>query len=123
MDVKVKEAVFAKPTLDELSGKDLPIRAAFQIALLINKLQPILITYEERRRYLFETLGEADENGDLRIPSEKLDEANKSLAELGEESVAIEYAPMSATLFDGVLVKPRSLIALAPFIENLSEGK
>lgn len=116
MEMKVKNVILARPVLDELMKQKLPVRVSFKIALLLKRLFPVFEAFDEQRNAIIITMGVQDDTGTYTVPPERTEEANKRIAELGEEIVVIEYPLIDIGLFQDVSMTPSDLFLLEPFL-------
>ena len=122
--VKVGELVNAVPGLQTIAAlENLPLRAAYDCAKLLQKMSPDIQGYDAAKNKLFEKLGEESEDGKTRsIPEDKRDEFFEELKPVIEKEVTIEASVV--TLPETLIgLKPADLINIMPFIEVAGNGE
>ena len=102
-------------TLQKNYQKELSITAGFFIAKNIKILQPIYEVIIESRNQIYEKFGTLQIDGTIRIPSDKIQEANEQLKQLSEINNSLDLNNASWTL--------EEIVNLYPILEeDLSEG-
>lgn len=108
-------------TLKKISTMPLPVRAAYDICMLMRKLDPpFQCEVEVERKLIAQHKGEFQPNGALAFPSEDERIAfDKAFNELVDVDVEIKLEPLhiSFDAFDGLTLTPDEIKSLEGFIE------
>lgn len=89
--VKLSEIINSQQSLNVLLGTSLPVKIAYQLSKLVNKIQPDLKIYDEQRMKLVKELGEqTDAEKDLwTIKPENMVKYTEEMAKLLDVEVDI----------------------------------
>lgn len=103
-----------KSKFEALLETKLPIKASYRVMRLLDKLQPELKIYENKRNELVKEFGEEQENGEVRVVDpKKLEEFQKKIIELLDIEVDVDFEKLKLDELGDVIIAPKDLI---PFI-------
>lgn len=111
----IGDAVFADW---EQEKRDIRVSATtlFRLISLKTKLNDELVKAQEAVAAIAHNCGGVDqEDGTIKVPEERMADANRALRELGEENIEIEYSPI--IIREGDEVPITLMEALLDFIE------
>lgn len=93
--MKLVEIINSEASLKKLLSTDLPVKVAFKIAKLVNKINPDLKIYEEQRFKIIKELGEqTDKEKDIwSVKPENFEKFKEELTKLSEIEVDLSFAP------------------------------
>jgi hypothetical protein len=119
MKVTLNQLVSSQQSLQNLVGMSLPISVSYKISKLINKSQPDLTIYEEKRVALVKEFGIEDpETKNTTVQPDKLEEFQAKIKELLEVETDINFADgkdfekISIASLGNVQVTPADLVKL-----------
>lgn len=126
MELTVVQLIAAREAARTLADTDLPVRAAYEVVRLLQRLDQELYAYDRQRQGLFEKYGEqtpaTPEQAQAfgasmvtTIKDEHLPAFQQALQELQALSVSMPD-PTTITLGNGLHLKPRVLLALTPVL-------
>lgn len=117
--MKLYQIINAQPVLDEISkNKNLPTRTAYQIYVLLSKLETSIQFFENQRMELFRKYGVSD-GDNLVIPDENYESFKKEIDELGNLDCEEEIAKIDIGLDVDLGVSPSEISVLIPFFNFL----
>jgi hypothetical protein len=119
--MKVLDLYNVKESLERISKLDLPIRAAFKVVRLIEKLNKEFVVVEPLRQKLFEKYGEKAEDLEnaMRIKEENKPAFQKEWEELLLTEMNLDFVPLRAEEFgEDTKIQPQDLMNLQPFMER-----
>lgn len=110
-------------TLQKNYQKELSITAGFFIAKNIKILQPIYEVIIESRNQIYEKFGTLQIDGTIRIPSDKIQEANEQLKQLSEINNSLDLNKVKLSTLQNASWTLEEIVNLYPILEeDLSEG-
>lgn len=120
-----KEILDRVPTLQELSGRKLPIRVSYAIAKNMTKIERELKHYNKERQKLIDEYCLKEEDGTLKIingsynidPKRK-EKFNKEINELQEIEIEIDVHKFNISLLEGEEMTPSELMNIDFMIEE-----
>ncbi len=98
--MKLGQLKAAQYPLVLLIESELPIRIAFQLNSIIDKIDTSLARLEEFRIKLIEKYGEKAENGDITVANNKKELFNQEYIELLDSEVDIEPVAIPISVFE-----------------------
>lgn len=110
-------------TLQNNSHKELPIETSFIMAKNMKILQPIYEIITESRNKIYKQFGDLQEDGTIRIPSDKIQEANEQLKQLSEINNSLDLNKVKLSTLQNASWTLEEIVNLYPILEeDLSEG-
>jgi single-stranded DNA-specific DHH superfamily exonuclease len=106
MKIKLEKIVNSVEQLKGLQQETMPVKVSYRIKRLIDKLSPILKTYEEKRNDLVKEFGEENEDKSFQVKKENLDEFYKKLNEVLEIEEEVEFEPINIEELGDTKLKP-----------------
>ena len=114
------------PTLSTLKDKELPLRVAYKISLLMKAVENDYNFYMEEAKKILKEYAQVDsegqyitdENGNIPFKEEFADEAQKKVQELKEIEGTETNLFFTLDEFDGISLTPAQLQPLLPFIKE-----
>lgn len=91
MKVKLSQIVNSIEQFKSLQQIKLPIKIAYKIARLVNKLQPEIDTFDKKRNELIMELGTKNEDETTSVKPDKLKEFTEKYNELLDIDVEIDW--------------------------------
>src|SRR6266849_2778635 len=114
MTVTLKQIINAKDALYRLANLKLPIKKAYTITKLINKLEVELNNFNKLHIQLIEKYGDKDHfNGVTTVKDENKEDFTKEYEELGNVEVTIDLNKIE--LSEDLEISPLDLLLLEPF--------
>ena len=112
------------PTLSTLKDKELPLRVAYKISLLMKAVENDYNFYMEEGKKILKEYAQVDsegkyiidENGNIPFKEDCVDEAQKKVQELKEIEGTETNLFFTLDEFDGISLTPAQLQPLLPFI-------
>lgn len=112
MKLQLGEIRNMKEPMAQLLDKDLPIKVAWKLTKLVKFFDKELAEIEEFRIGLVRKLGEADKDGALQVPDDKMGEFINSFNELLMTETEIDFDPVDITSLGELQVSTKDLLAL-----------
>ena len=109
--VSLNEIVSSVDSLRALQEVKFPVKISYRIMRLVNKLDPILKSYNEKRDALIKELGEKNEEGNFQVKDpEKLKLFAEKLSELLTTEEEIDFVKINVEDLGEVSVEPKLLV-------------
>lgn len=112
MKLKLSQIVNSIESLNILIGTKFPAKVSYRLKRIVDKLDPILKTYNEKRNELITEYGTKDEetkNISVKDP-EKIKLFMEKLNEILEVEEEVDITPISAELLGDTEVEPKHLV-------------
>lgn len=106
----IRTILETKESLEELTAEKLPLNAAIKLSKVQKELNSVLEIYQDRRRKLFEEMGEGE---DLAIPESNREEFIKRHDDLIDEELDISIEQVSAEALGDIQISANSLTNLS----------
>jgi len=122
--MKLKNLTESQEALQKLLKCSLPISIAWDLKVLIKKIEPELVVFNEVRTNLIKELGEEDKNkegkgtGNYRVKQENLTEYFKKINEVLEKELNIEISKINISSLKDINMTVEDLITLEWIITN-----
>lgn len=111
MKIKLREVLEAAGSFQVLQNKEVPIKVAYRLKRLANKLQSDINLYSENRNELIKKLGEKQKDGTFKVVDpEKLEELSNQTKELLNEEIEVEFNKIKLSELGDIKIEPNSLI-------------
>lgn len=111
MQIKLKDLVNNVENIKGLQEIKFPIKVSYKIKRLVDKLNPILTSYDEKRNELVKEFGEEGENGAIQVTDpEKLKLFTEKFAELLEVEEEIDFEPIKIEEVGNVELEAKNLV-------------
>ncbi len=124
MKVKNDIIFMAKPSLEKLIEKELPVKASFALAKLVNRMLPTFAAIENTRNGLIKKYATADPDDpnqfSIPLDTEEHAQFTREFNELMEQEEELVFEMVTLPeMVDGVAltIEPSVLMALEPFVE------
>jgi hypothetical protein len=109
--------------LNELLGKEIPVKPAYWFGKLAKKIQKEVVEFEENRMKLVNKYAIKDDNGQPVAENGKYqfnnqEEFQAEFKELVETDIEIDFNPISLDLLGDVKLSPVVMIGLEKFLEE-----
>lgn len=118
-------------SLTQLKSQEMPLRLSYKFSKLLSKIEKDSEFFTEKTREVILKYAEKDENGDLvqtedgniRIQTDKIEEANKAMMELND--IEVEDINITFTLdeLESLSIAPEVLQPLLPLIVESEENE
>ena len=126
IELTVKEMIDSIPTLRELSNKQLKSKVAFRVARLLREVQAESETFETARVNLVKLYAAKDENGEIKtdengntyIEQDKIEEFNKELRDLLDNTITINGDKLSLDDLGDETFTPQQMLSFSAFLEE-----
>lgn len=117
--------ISSQDSLSKILNLKLPIKVAYKISKLVNRMQPDLKIYEEQRTKLVKELGElVDEKTDSwRVKAENSEKFNEEIKKVLDVEVDLNFGPgkelekIKIEDLGALAIEPRELISLGWLFE------
>jgi hypothetical protein len=114
------------PTLRDLSNKQLKSKVAFRVARLLREVQAESETFEAARINLVKLYAAKDENGEIKtdengntyIEQDKIEEFNKELRDLLDNTITINGDKLSLDDLGDETFTPQQMLSFSAFLEE-----
>lgn len=124
--ITLKEIIDGINVLKEVSMKQLPGRAAFQLARILREVEKEYTLFQKNRQALIEKYGEKGENGVLLLDEEQKYHINKEdilifnkeIDDLINSLVGLNVNQISLEDLESETFTPQQMMVLEPFIED-----
>ena len=111
MKVKLHQIVNSAESLKSLLEIKLPAKISYRLKRLVNKLDPILATYNEKRNELVKEFGEEQEDKSIKVADEaKLKLFLEKLNEVLEIEEEIDFELINIEDLGDVVIAPKDLV-------------
>lgn len=111
MKIKLSDVVNNIESLKNLQNLNLPVRVSYKIKRLVDRLNPILKTYDEKRTELVNEFGEKDDKGDVSVKDpEKLKLFLEKFNELISVEEEVEFEPIKIKELGDVVIPAKDLV-------------
>jgi len=118
MKFKLFEIRSLEGSLSKLTHKEVPVKLAYRLGKVMKVVSDELSALESHRARLVKKYsGEADENGNYKVPSEKVVEFKKEFSELLGEEIEINCEPIELSELDGLSLAPIDMVRLDKLIK------
>ena len=126
IELTVRDMIDSIPTLRELSNKQLKSKVAFKVARLLREIQTESETFETARMNLVKLYAEKDENGEIKtddkgniyIEQDKIEEFNKELKDLLDNTITINGDKLSLDDLGDETFTPQQMLSFSAFLEE-----
>ena len=111
MQIKLNEIVGSAENIKALLEVKLPVKIAYRLSKLVNKLQPSLSIYEENRNKLIKEYGTEQEDGNIAVKDpEKLKLFAVELGKLLEVEESVEFEKIKIEDLGEIEIAPNLLV-------------
>jgi hypothetical protein len=113
MKLKLEEIVNSTDQLKALLDVKLPVKVSYSIKRLVDKINPILTTFEAKRNDLIKEYGDENEDGSMQVKdSEKINTYFEKLKELLLVEEEIDWlGPISLTELGDIALEPKNIVS------------
>ncbi len=118
--MKLHFIVDAKPRMEKLVTKELPLKTAHRLWKMASAMNEHLQFFENKRMAILETYGEAD--GNRYVPKEGTGNTmNEKILELLHMEIEWDMEPVEISLEEDIRVTTADITALEPFVKFKEE--
>ncbi len=111
MKIQIKEVVNNVENIKALQEVSLPIKVSYKIKRLVDKLNPIVKSYEEKRTDLVKEFGEKQEDESVSVTDpEKLKLFVEKLNELLAIEEELDFEPIKLEELGEISIAPKDLV-------------
>lgn len=116
--MKLKELVTSIESLNALLTEKLPIATSFKLSVFVDKIQPELKAYGEKRDALIKELGTpkldeaGKETGQYEFKDGKDKEFNEKIDELVGQDIAVDMPNIKVADLGDIKIEPSKLVSL-----------
>ena len=126
IELTVQDMIDSIPTLRDLSNKQLKSKVAFRVARLLREVQAESETFETARINLVKLYAAKDENGEIKtdengntyIEQDKIEEFNKELRDLLDNTITINGDKLSLDDLSDETFTPQQMLSFSAFLEE-----
>ncbi len=111
MQVKLSQIVESVESLKILLNTKLPAKTSYRIKRLVDKVNPILKSYDEKRNELIQELGAEQEDGNFAVTEpEALKVFTTKLNEILELDETVDFEPIRVEDLGEVSLAPKDIV-------------
>lgn len=126
IEITLSELMDSASVMQELAKKPMKTKAAFQTARLMREIEKEYSLFQESRKGLIDKYADkdengepkADENGNYTVPKENIEEFNKELKEMLDQTLSLNVEPISLEDLGDADFTPADMMLLAPFMKE-----
>ena len=121
----LKDCIGAYSAFQKLSGMNLPLKSSWMIAQNMNKLQPLVDTFEETRQKYIDALREKatlDANGQPEVSDELAAEFRESVESLLGEDQKVRLKKVTLIDDGNLSIEPSVLLAAMDYLILKEDG-
>lgn len=126
IEITLSELMDSASVMQELAKKPMKTKAAFQTARLMREIEKEYSLFQESRKGLIDKYADkdengepkADENGNYTVPKENIEEFNKELKEMLDQTLSLNVEPISIEDLGDADFTPADMMLLAPFMKE-----
>jgi len=126
IEITLSELMDSASVMQELAKKPMKTKAAFQTARLMREIEKEYSLFQESRKGLIDKYADkdengapkADENGNYTVPKESIEEFNKELKEMLDQTLSLNVEPISIEDLGDADFTPADMMLLAPFMKE-----
>jgi len=114
MKIKLADIINSLESLKALQEVKFPVKVSYRLKRLVDKLDPEVKLFYEKRNEMIMELGTKQEDGSTKIvEDEKLKTFAEELTKLGEVEIDVDYEPVKVEDLGDAVVAPKDLV---PFV-------
>lgn len=117
MKVKVGQILACHGIFKKIASSKLPAKSAFEVLSLLEALESVASPAAQVRADCFKKYGVEDGQGNITVPSEKMDEFVAELEPVLDKDVDISAEPLTIELLSGIEITPQEAAAIKPFVK------
>ncbi len=110
MKIKLSSIVESTESLKAIQEVKLPVKIAYRIKRLIDKLSPILQAYEEKRAALVKEMGEEKEGGTMQVKAENIKPFLEKIQDLQTVEEEVEWEPIKISELGETTLQAKDII-------------
>ena len=126
IEITLSELMDSASVMQELAKKPMKTKAAFQTARLMREIEKEYSLFQESRKGLIDKYADkdengepkADENGNYTVPKENIEEFNKELKDMLDQTLSLNVEPISIEDLGDADFTPADMMLLAPFMKE-----
>lgn len=112
MKIKLLEVLAELENIKSIQEVKLPVKVSYRIKRLVDKLQPLLNAYEEKRVELVKEFGEKQEDNTYKVTdSQKLKDFRAKINELQEIEEEIDFEKIPIDMLGDMSLEPCLIIS------------
>lgn len=109
-------------SLNAVMNLPLPARDSYRLGVAAKMIQERISVYEQARQNLVSKYGQKlEKEGIIRVKDENIEEFNKEIESLLQESVEVNMNPIPISLLGDSKVNPNDMANLSPFFSDNEE--
>lgn len=110
MKILLSDVVSQVENIRALQEISFPVKVSYKIKRLVDKLKPILETYNEKRTELVKKYGEENEDKSFSVKEENLKEFYKELSELSSNEEEVEFEKIKVSELGDIKLEAKLLV-------------
>jgi len=110
MKLSLKQIVESEKGMIAILETKLPIKIAYRLTKLSNKIRAELAVYNEQRVTLVKRLGEEQTKDNWQVKPENMKEFLEEFNKLQDEIVEIDFTPLKLEELGDVVISPKDLV-------------
>ncbi len=111
MKLKLKQIVDSKKQIQDLLEIKLPVKISYRINKLVNKLDPELVIYENKRNELIKELGEKVEGTEtVQVKTENIPKFIEEMNILNDIDVEVDFEKIKVEDLGDIQIAPKDLV-------------
>ena len=126
IEITLSELMDSASVMQELAKKPMKTKAAFQTARLMREIEKEYSLFQESRKGLIDKYADKDENGEPKadelgnytVPKENIEEFNKELKDMLDQTLSLNVEPISIEDLGDADFTPADMMLLAPFMKE-----
>lgn len=119
MKLSLLTIVNAKPTLEKLAGLSLPIKVAYRVSKILNKVASEFKDFEDSRIKLIRKFGTEQEGGNIEVLEENKTKFFAEMNELLTEEIELNFPLLDLDSFpDSCELSPAEVSVLSEFFSE-----
>jgi len=126
IEITLSELMDSASVMQQLAKKPMKTKAAFQTARMMREIEKEYSLFQESRKGLIDKYAEkdengepkADENGNYTVPKNRIEDFNKELKEMLDQTLSLNVEPISIEDLGEADFTPAEMMLLTPFVRE-----
>lgn len=126
IEITLSELMDSASVMQELAKKPMKTKAAFQTARMMREIEKEYSLFQESRKGLIDKYAEKDENGEPKtdengnytVPKNRIEDFNKELKEMLDQTLSLNVEPISIEDLGEADFTPAEMMLLTPFVKE-----
>jgi len=123
IEITLSELMDSASVMQQLAKKPMKTKAAFQTARMMREIEKEYSLFQESRKGLIDKYAEKDENGEPKtdengnytVPKNRIEDFNKELKEMLDQTLSLNVEPISIEDLGEADFTPAEMMLLTPF--------